>query len=363
MPDLLYKTSLTDSLLGIITKYRVHFICWLTYICYEISMIGMSTIGTSASMLPGLVYFLFYSLNICLFYFHSKIVLRKNYTRKFLAFLYVPLLIIIELGLYFLFSYLITLLFKNLGYLLYQNPFLQRKYLLPTLWRGISFILYATGYYFLISYNQRKESLFAQAIENEKLKNEVLRAEQDFLRAQINPHLLFNTLSFIKYAAKKNPDEADQAVMRLSGIMGFALESNTETIQLTKELEQVENFIELNQLRFNHKLNIRYSTQLDDKQVNIIPIVLLTLVENIFKHGNLMDERYPAEICVKTTTDHIIIKTSNVQGRNTQVISNNKGLLNIRLRLEQTYKEGYEFTYGMIGNLFKVYIKIKLQNN
>ncbi|WP_185960525.1 sensor histidine kinase [Pedobacter westerhofensis] len=227
----------------------------------------------------------------------------------------------------------------------------------------MTFILYGTGYYFLYSYYERKEKAFTQAIENEKLKNELLRAEQDFLRAQINPHLLFNTLSFIKYAAKKNPEEADQAVMRLSGIMSFALDSNTQTIKLTKELEQVENIIELNQLRFNHKLNISYTKQLHDSQVSIIPIVLLTLVENIFKHGNLSDEKYPAKIFVQTTSEHIILQTSNLQNRNSTAVSHNKGLLNIRSRLDQAYKNRYEFHHETVDNLFKVYIKIKIQNN
>jgi len=357
MPNLLYKIGLTNSLLGVMNKYRVHILCWSVYIWYEMSMIGMST-----TMAPWLVYCSFYTLNICLFYFHSRIVLKRTSRNRIFDLFYIPMLTVIELTVYFLLTYFITLIFKNLGYEAYQDFFFQRRYLIGTLWRGIYFILYATGYYFLYSYYEKKEKTFKQAIENEKLKNEVLRAEQDFLRAQINPHLLFNTLSFIKYAAKKNPEEADQAVMRLSGIMGFALESNTQTIKLTKELEQVENIIELNQLRFNHKLNIRYCTQLADKQVTIIPIVILTLVENIFKHGNLLDESYPAEICVKSASEYILIRTSNLKNRNSNALSNNKGLVNIRLRLEQTYKDQYEFNHGMAGNLFKVYIKINLQN-
>jgi two-component system LytT family sensor kinase len=358
MPKLLYKTGITTLLSGRKDVLKIHLICWFTFISYEMSMTSLAS-----TMLPVLVYFLFYILNISLFYTHAKIVLMSVYSNKLLKILYIPLLTILELIAFFLFTYLFTLLFKNLGYPSYQDSFLHRRYVLITLWRGISFILYGTGYYFLISYNQRKEKMFRQGIENEKLKNEVLRAEQDFLRAQINPHLLFNTLSFIKYAAKKNPEEADQAVMRLSGIMSFALESNTQTIKLTKELEQVENIIELNQLRFNHQLNIRYRKELEDNQVTIIPIVLLTLVENIFKHGNLMDENYPAEICVKSTREYIILKTSNLKSRNTNVVINNKGLLNIRLRLDQTYKDQYKFEYGTTDNLFKVYIKIKIKNN
>jgi two-component system LytT family sensor kinase len=358
MPDLLYKTGLTSSLLRTILKYKVHIVCWLIYIWYEMSMIVMQSM-----MLPWIVYVLFYSLNIALFYVHARIVLRKTYTNRVFTLFYIPVLTLIELAAYFVFTYLFTLTFKNLGYEAYQESFFQRRYLIGTLWRGIFFILYATGYYFLYSYYEKKEKTFKQAIENEKLKNEVLRAEQDFLRAQINPHLLFNTLSFIKYAAKKNPEEADQAVMRLSGIMSFALDSNTPTIKLTKELEQVENIIELNQLRFNHKLNIRYSTQIEDNQVNIIPIVLLTLVENIFKHGNLSDESYPAEICVKSDSEHIILQTSNLPNRSSNAVSNNKGLQNIKMRLHQTYKDQYEFNYGMIESLFKVYIKINTRNN
>jgi len=359
MPSLLYDIRLIAYKSDIKNKYGVHILCWLIFAFYETSMTSMIT-----TLLPLIVYVLFYSLNISLFYFHSGVVLKRAYTKRILdILLYIPLLTMLELAVYFVLTYLLTLLFKKMGYAYYQETFLQRKYLLVTLWRGIYFILYGTGYYFLLSYYQKKEKAFTQAIENEKLKNDLLRAEQDFLRAQINPHLLFNTLSFIKYAAKKNPGEADEAVMRLSGIMGFALDNNTHTIRLTKELEQVENIIGLNQLRFNHQLHISYITQIENNQAAIIPIVLLTLIENIFKHGNLMDERYPAEIYIKSTDEYIILQTSNLPAQNSNAISNNKGLLNISSRLAQAYKEGYEFCHGMTDNLFKVYIKINIQNN
>ena len=338
--------------------YGIHILCWFIFILYEMSMTVMIN-----GLLPLLVYFVFYSLNISLFYFHSMVILKRAYRNRILDVLYIPILTIIEIAVYFFLTYFITLAFKKLGYASYQSPFFERRYILMTLWRAIYFILYGTGYYFLLRYYQRKEKVFIQGIENEKLKNDLLRAEQDFLRAQINPHLLFNTLSFIKYAAKKNPGEADEAVMRLSGIMGFALDNNTHTIRLTKEMEQVENIIGLNQLRFNHQLHISYITQIENTQAAIIPIVLLTLIENIFKHGNLMDERYPAEIYIKSTDEYIILQTSNLPAQNSNVISNNKGLLNISSRLAQAYKEGYEFCHGMTDNLFKVYIKINIQNN
>lgn len=276
----------------------------------------------------------------------------------------VAILLIFEFIVYYIVTRFFTLLLNKFLYNETVLPgFFDRKYLSSTFYRGIQFILYGTGYYFLVNYIRKREKGLIQDIENEKLKNDVLRAEQDFLRAQINPHLLFNTLSFIKYAAKKKPDEADEAVIRLSGIMSFALENNSKTILVSTELEQVENIIGLNQLRFNHTLHIRYVKNLQDKQATIIPIVLLTLVENIFKHGNLLDAAYPAEIYIESDQQHLLVRTSNLPNRNSYIKSHNKGLANIRSRMEQYYADKYHFTHEMDDNLFKVELRITYQNN
>ncbi|MBB6500142.1 sensor histidine kinase [Pedobacter cryoconitis] len=323
----------------------------------------------TSSIRPFIDYFLFYSLNIALFYFHSLILLRKGSTKTKKDIWLIPALIIIELLVYYFISIFIIICLKEFA----QNHVESITYtklsvyftlttFAGTVWRGVYFALYGSAYYVLISYYQKKQNELNRTIENEQLKNELLRAEQDFLRAQINPHLLFNTLSFIKYAAKKKPEEANEAIMRLSGIMGFALENNSQTILVTKELEQVENIIRLNQLRFNHTLYIEYTTKLKNDQVTIIPIILLTLVENVFKHGNLLDKDYPAEIRVESTDEYLILQTSNLPNHDGNIISGKTGLANINSRLKQFYKENYQFSHGMMANLFRVEIKIKLNN-
>jgi len=349
MRGLLYKVGSNVS-----KSTRVHILCWSIFIVYEVQF----SVAVSRNLKPLEVYILFYLLNISLFYFHSGILLKKFSVHRYIDILRIPLLVVLEITAYCTLTFLITQLLWKLGYEEYQSSFLQKKYIMTAIWRGIYFILYGTGYYFLLSYYQKKEKSFTQAIENEKLTNDLLRAEQDFLRAQINPHLLFNTLSFIKYAAKRNPAEADEAMMRLSGIMSFALESNSDKILLSKELDQVQNIIGLNQLRFNHKLNIKCIQQMDNPKVKIIPIVLLTTVENLFKHGNLQDENEPAQICVEATNEYIIIKTCNLPNRQSDIKCNHTGLANINMRLNHAYSDHYEFEYGMADNLFKVYIKI-----
>ncbi|MET1054306.1 MAG: histidine kinase, partial [Pedobacter sp.] len=198
MPDLLYEIRLKNSLSNIREAYGIHILCWIIFILYEMSMTTMIN-----GFRPFTIYVLFYILNISLFYFHSTVVLKKAFTNSIFTILYIILSTLLELLSYFLLTYIITVILKKTGYQQYQTSFFTRLYMSVTLWRAIYFISFATGYYFLLRYFQRKKKMFQQDIENEKLKNDVLRAEQDFLRAQINPHLLFNTLSFIKYAAKK----------------------------------------------------------------------------------------------------------------------------------------------------------------
>lgn len=332
-------------------------LCWVIFIFYEVYLSGVLY-----GYFPFAHYFSFYLINVSIFYFHAYFLINHLSRNPINNLLRIPLFLILELIIYVIFSLTCS---SVLDKHLYHKPsspiFFNFKYFIPILYRGIYFILYATGYYFLINYIRKKEKTLTQAVENEKLKNELLRAEQDFLRAQINPHLLFNTLSFIKYAARKKPDEADEAVIRLSGIMGFALDNNSQTILLVTEMEQVENIIGLNQLRYNHTLNVNYTTQIENPQATIIPIILLTLVENIFKHGNLLEKEQPAVIYVESTNEHILLQTSNLPGHNSHTRSTYTGLTNINSRLKQFYKDSHEFNYGMNGDLFKVEIKINLQ--
>ncbi|AMQ00091.1 hypothetical protein AY601_3220 [Pedobacter cryoconitis] len=342
----------------LLKEVRIHIICWVIFILYEISILKLMRLDYQ----PSITYVLYYTLNISLFYFHALIVLKRGTINTKADYWRLPIFIALELIVHYCLAISISwILIEQKSAIQFKTVF-SVKAVAGTVWRGIYFILYASAYYLLFSYNDKRRRELVQTIENEQLQNKLLRAEQDFLRAQINPHLLFNTLSFIKYAAKKKPEEANEAIMRLSSIMGFALENNSQTILVSKELEQVENIIKLNQLRFNHTLHINYVTQLNNDQVTIIPIILLTLVENIFKHGNLLDKDYPAEIRVASMDEYLTIQTSNLPNYDSNVESGKTGLANITSRLDQFYKNNYKFSHEMAGKLFKVELVLKLKN-
>nr|WP_256377626.1 histidine kinase [Pedobacter sp. KBS0701] len=111
-------------------------------------------------------------------------------------------------------------------------------------------------------------------------------AEKDFLRAQINPHLLFNTLNFIRHATKHHTADASFAISALTDLMEYALEdSKSDYVPLNKEIEQMENLIELNRLRFEHLLNLNYTKDISNVKAVILPIILLTLAETYSNMG------------------------------------------------------------------------------
>lgn len=336
-----------------INELKIHVICWTVYICLEVIALGLMNNRIS----PFSYYLMFYSLNFGLFYFHSWIVMQSVFAGqksmwKFCFFL------TIEVLLYLAGAIFITYLLSG------QNPIdnqLTGGYFAGLLWRGSWFIAYSTGYFFIKAYlkKQRKES--EKTLEIIHLRTQLLVAEKDYLRAQINPHLFFNTLTFIKYASKRNPLVAAEAVQELSEIMSYALYiGKSEFVPLYLEIGQIEKILNLNQLRYEQQLNVEFIKEDINLDMPIAPILLLTLVENIFKHGNITDLSEKSLIELMFDGKYLIFKTSNPIGNFPEENRSKSGLKNVRERLSKTYPEKFEFVFGIDGNQFKVCLKIDL---
>lgn len=332
---------------------KIHVLCWSIYIAYEV-LVARALSGGYNHFFS---YLFFYSLNISLFYTHALFVMRSSFKNIPATLWRLPLLLILEVGIYVGLSILLS----HFLYILNarKDPLIHdwRVYV-STIWRGLLFILFSTGYYFFTSYMGKIRQQMQEAIEIERLNLELTKAQMDFLRSQINPHLLFNTLNFVKYAAKNQPDQADEAIVRLSEIMTFAMEKSSGKdgfVALEQELKQIENIIKLNQLRFGNRLSINYKVESERKHILILPIVLLTLVENLFKHGDLTNKEYPGEIMVKSHINGLEFCTCNMpkSGGLYHHRAKSTGLENVISRLELTYRERYIFTYGQQGMYYK----------
>lgn len=235
----------------------------------------------------------------------------------------------------------------------------DEAYFAVVVYRALFFITFGTGYHFLKQFLKRRVGELRHTIEVGKLQNQLLIAQKDYLRAQINPHLLFNTLDFIKAVSKKNPEKSDEAIDCLSEIMDYALKSSTKSVVfVVEEVEQMQHMIRLNLLRSNNRINLNFIKKIENRNAEIIPIVLLTLVENVFKHGNLLDKNIPA--CFELFTDNkfITFKTCNLLAMALPKKNEATGLKNITDRLDQYYPGRHQFSFDTRENIFYTELKI-----
>lgn len=335
-------------------ELHIHLICWLAYIFVEVVLAGI----VSEKFNNFFFYTLFYLVNIGIFYFHSLWVMPLLYQNSKNRIIHFLLGVVLACGLYLVGATLANLLLGAMG--MRNLPLeITLRYIGVTVSRASLFIMFASGYFYLNRHLERKDIELQQLREIEGLKYQLVVAEKDFLRAQINPHLLFNTLTFIRNAAKNNPENVTVAIAALTELMEYALEeSKSEVVLLTMEIEQMENLIKLNRLRFEHLLNLNYSKDIQNPNAMILPIVLLTLVENMFKHGILNDPAHPAVIEVSSIGSEICFKTNNLVKTTNKITGHQSGLRNIKARLEHAYQNNYEFNYSRNENYFQVQLKI-----
>ncbi|MBE9583240.1 histidine kinase [Mucilaginibacter sp. JRF] len=195
-----------------------------------------------------------------------------------------------------------------------------------------------------------------QRIMLEKQKTE---AELSALKHQINPHFLFNSLSFIYGKVFKLDKETADSVLILANIMRYALGKSPDgKVNIMDELEHMKNVMEINQRRHNNGLNISYHEQIDDQSISILPLILITLVENAFKHGDLHDPAHPLVIRVDTSVNELSFDIRNKKGKGIKELSNGIGLQNIRQQLKLTYGKQSSFLVEENDICFNVSLKI-----
>lgn len=233
---------------------------------------------------------------------------------------------------YFLFQDII-----NQGFEGYEAPLIS--FLINTACLDISKIFIALFFAGIIT-------SYEMSSRREELEKQKLKAEISAIKYQINPHFLFNSLSFIYTKTLKSSPEAAHAVLLLSEIMSYALDDWDELgkAPLALEAEHIKKVIEMNQIRFNHILNIKYSEHIEPNNAYIPALAFLTLVENAFKHGDLNDEDNHITIHLEATKNKIYFLVSNKKKKGPKEPSKGIGLSNVQQRLQLMYGIKHSFT-------------------
>lgn len=208
------------------------------------------------------------------------------------------------------------------------------------------------------------ENWFASMQLKSELENISLRNELELLKAQINPHFLFNSLNNIDSLIHRSPDKASDALITLSGILRYMIyETRTDFVSLSKETEHIENYIRLQKMRFKQEKYISFSFDMTPQGVMIPPLLLLTFIENAFKHSCSTGRLPAVEIRLCCAEDELkfycmnYFDTSDTEGVKTGGI----GLENVRRRLELLYPGRHDLKISSEKNTFLVKLNIRLK--
>ena len=196
-----------------------------------------------------------------------------------------------------------------------------------------------------------------QALINEKLKSEL-----NYLRAQTNPHFLFNTLNNIYALARRNAPNTPEVIMRLSKILRFMLyECNSQSIALETELKVINDYIELEKLRYSDRLKISYQVDVDNDDEAIAPLLLLPLVENAFKHG-VSESRFKShvKICITLRKGLLILDVENTYDPDEEINDQGIGISNVRRQLELIYPHCHQLSLKREMDVFRANLEIDL---
>jgi len=203
---------------------------------------------------------------------------------------------------------------------------------------------------------------------NSSLKQEKLAAELKFLKAQIHPHFLFNTLNNLYALTLKKSPKAPEVVLKLSDLLDYMLyECNVPKVGLEKEIAMLENYIELEKIRYGDDLKVNFNVDNASKSVLISPMLLLPLVENAFKHG-VSGEINSKWVNIKLETNSGNLEFSIENSKDPK--SKNKkesytegiGLKNVIRRLELVYKDVHQLQVNDKGESFKVVLNVEIEN-
>ena len=200
-----------------------------------------------------------------------------------------------------------------------------------------------------------------QQLQDEKAKN--TEAELAWLKNQINPHFLFNTLNNISSLCQIDADAAQDAIAQLSDLLRYAMyETNKKMVPIEGEVEFMRNYIELMKLRCNSKTEV--TTSFDVKQhMEIAPLLFISLVENAFKHGVSSNRPSKIDIRLLQNEDALIFNCDNTNFPKDDADRSGSGigLENTRRRLELMYTNRYTWEQSLEGDIY--HIRITIKNN
>lgn len=212
--------------------------------------------------------------------------------------------------------------------------------------------------------NNYKATLKSEDLRNKFLEAQLQLKEQElkYLKMQIHPHFLFNTLNTLYGFALKKSEKTPDVILKLSGLLDYILyQVNKPTVLLDDEIEHIKNYISLEKIRFQENLNIQFNQNNSNKSILVPPMLLLPFVENAFKHGARVNGILSIAITIQTKDNYLLFSCENSRKPN----KSNKsgiGLTNIHERLKMLFEHNFTLEISEEKEHFKTFLKIPIND-
>lgn len=199
---------------------------------------------------------------------------------------------------------------------------------------------------------------YAKLRKDKEMENEYLKSELALLKGQVNPHFLFNSLNNLYALSLRQAPETPAVILRISEMMRYLLyETNAGMVPLEKEIEIIRTYVAMNEMRSKSGEDIKLEISGDLQAITIQPLLLLPLIENVFKHGAL-----PVTIMVHRDGPVLRIHTGNKIRAASPETSGGIGVANLRRRLALLYPDAHELTFCQEHDTFTADLTIHLNS-
>lgn len=250
-------------------------------------------------------------------------------------------------------GYLLTALYNS------YYPTMQEKMTVESI---INFIVAGVLTYMLSFIFRIAMAYFALKQQSEKMLLQKSQAELNLLKSQVQPHFLFNTLNNIYYEAYREAPRTAKLIERLSDIMRYFVdESPKDEVSLSTEIQFLENYIALEKIRIRHEIEMDFIKDCN-ADLRIPPMLLMTFVENIFKHGiDKSSSKNKIEISLVQQDSCLLFQTKNrIHNKPGSSEPNGFGIKNLRKRLSFLYGEKFELNIDTSDHFFTAFLKVPL---
>lgn len=330
----------------------IHISFWLIYLTLIVVVLKANPVSTAEAFTAALFSMLSHAI---LVYVHLLILVPFFFDKK--AYLYYGIgLVICLLGISY---FRVEIMWPaTVSVLPWMADVMDPKFSMALLFNGI-FVLFVSLPLFLVRNSLKKEELEVE------LKNQQLEAELRFLKAQVNPHFLFNALNNIYSLAFTKSDKTPEMILQLSDMMSYMLyDCKEEKVKLSTEIEYLSNYLNLQQLKKDGEYNIEFEANDSFDDILVPPMLFIPFFENAFKHGNLDDIstgwlKSKFSVLADAT---LSFEISNSIGSSTKTEQKGGvGLQNIKERLNLLYPQRHSFDIQTKHDTYSIHVKLKIR--